>query len=40
MNYNNFFVEAKAQGIEALELYIVKNKKFSFYLFNHEIDSY
>lgn len=40
MNYNNFFVEAKTQGIEALELYIVKNKKFSFSLFNHEIDSY
>lgn len=40
MNYNNFFAEAKNQGVEALELYVVKNKKFSFSLFNHEINSY
>lgn len=40
MNYNKFFELANEKKIEALELYIVKNTKFSFSLLNKDIDSY
>ena len=40
MNYNKFFIKAKEEGLEALELVITKSSKLSFSLFKNEIDSY
>lgn len=40
MNYNLFFEKASEEGIDALEISIVKSKKLSFGFFRNEIQSY
>ena len=36
MNYNKFFVKAKEEGLEALELVITKSSQLSFSLFKYK----
>ena len=38
--YKKFFIKAKEENLEALELTIRKSSNFSFSFFNNEIDSY